>query len=218
MTDNEMQEVLALYPSLASVTPTLLDLPVTCGLHQAPVGAVLFMEHQACQGFPLVLQGEIKVFQSALDGRSLELYRVAAGELCLASSASLFRQLPLIATGVTTEQARFLVVTPDVFEAWLAHPAFRADILGLFSQRMMDLSALVNAVAFQKLDQRLAAVLLNAGGDVFVSHQVLAEQLGTVREMITRILRRFEQQGVVQLAREHIRIVDVEALKIIAAV
>ena len=77
--------------------------------------------------------------------------------------------------------------------------------------------ALVEAVAFQRLDQRLATALLGHGVVVHASHQALADQLGTVREIVTRLLKQFERSGWVRLARERIELVDAAALRRVAA-
>jgi len=205
-----------LYPSLAQVQPAP-DAPES-GLKpfDVPVGSVLFNENTACQGFPLVLTGEIKVSRNSGDGRSLELYRVVPGELCLVSSACLFRTQPLTAHGVTTKPSTLLLITPELFKRWLETPAFRNDVLGLFAERMADLTSLIDAVAFQRLDRRLAASLLGRGQQLNVTHQTLADELGTVREMVTRLLRRFEREGWVSLGREQIQIISSAALRDLA--
>lgn len=206
----------ALYPALTQVSPGLPALgPVATPL-LVPAGTVLFSENTPCQGFPLVLEGEVKVSRRSADGRSLELYRVVPGELCLVSSASLFRSTPVSAQGVTTKPTQLLLITPPVFMQWLETPSFRDEVLGLFAERMADLTGLIDAVAFQRLDQRLAAALLGRGQDVALTHQQLADELGTVREIVSRLLRRFEREGWVELARERIGIVDSKALRALA--
>jgi CRP/FNR family transcriptional regulator len=182
-----------------------------------PAGTVLFDENAPCQGFPMVLDGEVRVSRDSGDGRSLELYRVVPGELCLVSSACLFRSQPLSAHGVTTKPTTLLLIPPPVFAQWLETPAFRNEVLGLFAERMADLTGLIDAVAFRKLDQRLAAALLGHGADLSTTHQRLADELGTVREIVTRLLRRFEREGWVELARERIRITDSTALRALAS-
>jgi CRP/FNR family transcriptional regulator len=144
------------------------------------------------------------------------LYRVVPGELCLVSSASLFRSAPLSAQGVTTRPSSLLMITPAVFVQWLETPVFRNDVLGLFAERMADLTGLIDAVAFQRLDQRLAATLLGRGQNLSMTHQQLANELGTVREMVSRLLRRFEREGWVELARENILIRNSRALRAVA--
>lgn len=215
--DNHPVTVYKLYPSLAQVQPPVSQLAQALQPLQVPAGTVLFNENTACQGFPLVLEGEVKVSRHSADGRSLELYRVVPGELCLASSASLFRTQPLSASGVTTKPTRLVVIAPDTFHRWLETPAFRDEVLGLFAERMADLTSLIDAVAFHRLDGRLASALLGHGSDIHCTHQALADELGTVREMVTRLLRRFEREGWVQLGREQIHIANAAALRDLAA-
>lgn len=207
-------DLLTLYPALEPLAPALAALQTQAVL--VPAGTQLFAQGAPCQGFPLVLAGEVRVACHAEDGRSLELYRVRPGELCLVSSASLFRGLPLGAQGVSTQACTLLMIPPTLFEEWLGVPAFRKLVLGLFAERMAELTSLVDAVAFQKLDQRLAAALLGRGQDLHLSHQTLADELGTVREMVTRLLRRFEREGWLTLGREHIHILNSQALRAVA--
>ena len=212
-----MTDPFALYPALAHVVPALAELGPTAGPITVPAGSVLFSENAPCQGFPLLLSGEIKVSRHSSDGRSLELYRVVPGELCLVSSACLFRSQPLSAHGVTTKATTLLLIAPTVFNQWLETPAFRNEVLGLFAERMADLTGLIDAVAFHRLDQRLAAALLGRGQELAITHQTLADELGTVREIVSRLLRRFEREGWVTLSRERIHISDSAALRAVAA-
>lgn len=212
-----MTDPFALYPALAHVVPALAELGPTAGPITVPAGSVLFSENAPCQGFPLLLAGEIKVSRHSSDGRSLELYRVVPGELCLVSSACLFRSQPLSAHGVTTKATTLLLIEPTVFNQWLETPAFRNEVLGLFAERMADLTGLIDAVAFHRLDQRLAAALLGRGQELAITHQALADELGTVREIVSRLLRRFEREGWVTLSRERIHISDSAALRAVAA-
>lgn len=179
--------------------------------------AVLFDENMPCRGFPLVLSGEIKVTRHSDDGRSLELYRVLPGEICLVSAACLFSGQLMTARGTATTATEVAIIPPERFEALLATPSFRSEILALFAQRMADLTSLVDAIAFRRLDQRLANALLGHGPIWMTTHQAIAEQLGTVREMITRLLKRFENAGWVVLSRERIEIRDAAGLRSAAA-
>lgn len=206
-----------LYPALTHVQPTLNELGVHAAPVEVPAGQVLFHQQSPCKGFPLVIDGEIKVSRSSGEGRTLELYRVIPGELCLVSSASLFRSQALSAEGVTTKASVLRLIPPAVFQQWLAYPAFRDAVLGLFAERMADLTSLIDAVAFHKLDHRLAAALLGHGSHVATTHQALADELGTVREIVTRLLRRFEREGWVKLGREEIQIINVAELRQLAS-
>ncbi len=206
-------DLLSLYPALGGLPGLLPRLMVM----QVPAGTQLFRENEACQGFPMVLSGEVRVSRSAANGRELELYRVSPGEMCLVSSAGLFADQPLTARGVATCETRLALLSPADFRAALTDDHFRAYVLGLFAARMADLTGLIEAIAFQRLDSRLASALLGHGQQVRATHQALADELGTVREIVTRLLHRFEREGLVELSRECITIRDSAGLRAVAA-
>jgi CRP/FNR family transcriptional regulator len=205
------------FPWLGDVRPAPGEPGAVGDVLDVPAGTVLFDVNQPCGGFPIVLEGEVRVSQSSVDGRTLELYRVGAGEICLVSAACLFGDHPMTGRGETLRDSRLLLVPPETFDAWMSAPSFRRFVLGMFADRMVDLTGMVDAVAFHRLDERLAAALLGHGQELRCTHQQLAEQLGTVREMVTRVLRRFEREGWVALSRERIRILDSVALRSRAA-
>jgi CRP/FNR family transcriptional regulator len=107
-----------------------------------------------------------------------------------------------------------MVVLPaPSFHALLEkHASFRDYVFHLFSDRLTDLMQLVSAVAFQKLDQRLAALLVSKPSPLLVTHQALADELGSAREIVSRLLKGFADQGWVKLAREQIEVTDKTAL------
>lgn len=207
----------SLYPFLDDGLPLSQELPPTLNRIKVRAGTVLFDENTPCQGFPLVLSGEITVTRHSEDGRSLELYRVLPGQICLVSAACLFRGQLMTARGVASTATELAIMTPEHFENLLEKPAFRREILILFAERMTELTSLVDAIAFHRLDQRLARVLLSHGPVWLTTHQAIAEQLGTVREIVTRLLKRFENAGWVVLSRERIEICDVGGLRSQAA-
>jgi CRP/FNR family transcriptional regulator len=217
--DTEIAQLSELYPALNALPAAVRDraLNQQAMWVSVPAGATLFEEQAPCQGFPMVLSGEVRVARGSSQGRALELYRVGPGELCVVSASCLFGQHLLSANGVTTSPTRLAVLTPPAFDACCAHEPFRRFVFGVFADRLADLMALAEAVAFQRLDQRLAAALLGHGEVLHASHQALADELGTVREMVTRLLRRFERAGWLALGRERIELRDAAALRRLAA-
>lgn len=211
--------LLALYPVLGELPVAVRDEVLATQAQQAsaPAGTLLFDEGAPCRGFPLVLSGAVRVARGAPNGRSLELYRVTPGELCVVSTSCLFGQRPMAAHGETTEPTELILLAPAGFERWAAFEPFRRFVFGLFADRLADLMALAEAVAFQRLDQRLAAALLGHGATLKLTHQALADELGTAREIVTRLLRRFELAGWVSLGRERIELRDAAALRAVAA-
>jgi CRP/FNR family transcriptional regulator len=211
--------LLPLYPVLADLpADLLLSVLANHARHvQVPAQQPLFTEGAPCQGFPMVLDGEVRVARGDPQGRSLELYRVGPGELCVASTSCLFGQSLLVAHGHTVAASELVLLTPAGFEQWTAAAPFRRFVFGLFADRLADLMALAEAVAFQRLDQRLATALLGHGSVVLGTHQALADELGTVREIVSRLLRRFERAGWLLTGRERIEIIDAAALRALAA-
>lgn len=202
----------ALYPALAGLPP-ILGLPHI----RVPAATTLFTEGAPCQGFPMVLQGEIRVARGSPGGRQLELYRVTPGDLCVVSTSCLFGTQPLSAQGMTTQDSELLLLTPSQFESCCSDDRFRRFVFSVFADRLADLMALAEAVAFQRLDQRLAHALLGHGRRIHATHQQLADELGTVREIVTRLLRRFERAGLVSCTREQIDVLDAVALRQMAS-
>jgi CRP/FNR family transcriptional regulator len=214
---HELQE---LYPSMSSVPALELESEWAGGaaVMQVPRGTQLFAPGSNCGGFPLVLSGEARVFRMAPSGRQLEMYRLTPGEICLVSSASLFSGEVLTAYAEMQTDGALWMIRPELFEHWLqCAPAFRQFVLGQFAARMADLTALIDALAFHRLDQRLAQALLGQGPRLQSTHQQLADRLGTAREIVTRLLKRFEAAGWVGLSREKIDILQPAVLRQVAA-
>jgi CRP/FNR family transcriptional regulator len=206
------------YPAITALDPALRESVIARELRwlDVPAGARLFDEGRPCPGFPLVVSGEVRVERGSHAGRGLELYRVQRGELCVVSTAGIATARPMQAEGIASQPSELALLSPVGFDRWCAAEPFRRFVFEVFAERLADLMALVEAVAFQRLDQRLAAALLGHGAVVHATHQALADQLGTAREMVTRLLKRFEAAGQVRLARERIEIVDAAALRALA--
>jgi len=212
-----LQQLDGLYPVLAELPQKLREeIAAAAQAVTVPPGATLFDERQPCQGFPFVLAGAIRVAKVSASGRELPLYRVTPGETCIITSSCLLGNAPYNARG-TTESETILVMLPQgMFTELLAQTPFRNFIFNLFAERMADLMRLVEEVAFRKLDQRLAALLLGKGRVVHATHQQLADELGSVREMVSRLLKGFAEQGWVALGREQIEIRDASGLRRLA--
>lgn len=182
-----------------------------------PAGTVLFDEHQPCQGFPFVISGGIRVLKPAANGRELPLYRVLPGESCIITSSCLLGHTDYNARGITESETTLALMPRALFDEMLAQPPFRDFVFHLFSERIAELMQLVEEVAFRKLDQRLAGLLLGKGRVIHATHQQLADELASVREMVSRLLKGFAEQGLVRLSREQVEILDPPGLRRLAA-
>lgn len=178
-----------------------------------PAGTILFDDAQPCQGLPQIEQGRVRVFKSFPNGRELLLYHIEPGDSCIVSLACLFTGDRYNARAVAETEVTGRILPISEVQARLAEPAFRDALLGQFARRLSELMALVDAVVTHRLDQRLATLLLQHGEESPFTHQQLADQLGTVREIVSRLLRRFQEEGWVAGERGRVRILDAAALQ-----
>lgn len=218
MNDAVKSQLLALFPSLRDLPAELMRrLDQETAYIEAPAGTVLFENSSPCQAFPMPLSGSVRVVRTGANGRELQLYRVAPGESCIITSSCLLGQNAYPARGIAEGSLSAVVVPRALFTLLIEqHPPFRAYVFNLFGERLADLMQLVEEVAFRKLDQRLAALLLSKGEIIHATHQGLADELGSVREIISRLLKGFQEQGMLELGREQIRVLDAKTLHSIA--
>lgn len=185
---------------------------------QVPAGTVLFDTGSACQALPLLLSGSIRVFKRAETGREISLYRVSQGELCIVTISCLLGANAYPATGIAESEIRAIALPRPLFMRLTEnHPPFRQEVFHLFAERLSGLMQLVEEVAFHKLDQRLAGLLAARAPQIIGSHQQLADELGSVREIVSRLLKQFEDQGWIRLGREKVDVLDSGALQAFAS-
>jgi CRP/FNR family transcriptional regulator len=187
-------------------------------LVRVPAGGTLFDAKQPCRGFPLVLGGSVRVAMHAPSGREILLYRVEPGQGCILSGGCLLGHSDYAARGVAEDDVTLLSLPPALFhELMLASEPFRRFVFGMYGERLAEVMALVEEVAFRRLDERLAQLLVQRGPVLEATHQKLADELGSVREIVSRLLRGFEERGWVRLERERITVLRPEALARLAA-
>jgi len=210
--------VLSLYPVFSELSGDgLRDLLDQGELREVPAGTLMFDERAPCQAFPLLLNGSIRVSKVGEGGREILLYRVVPGEACVLTTSCLLGDSAYGGRGVAETALLLLALRAPLFARLIAaEPAFRKYVFALFSERVSELMQLVEAVAFQRLDRRLASLLLGKGRTLRVTHQQLAEELGSVREIVSRLLKGFAEQGLVSLGREQIEVLDARRLRAVA--
>lgn len=184
---------------------------------RVPAGGVLFDAGQPCRGFPLVLEGSVRVAMASPLGREILLYRVEPGQGCILSGGCLLGHADYSARGVAEENVTLLSIRPALFQALMVESEpFRRFVFGMYGERLSEVMQLVDEVAFRRLDQRLAQLLVHRGPVIDATHQKLADELGSVREIVSRLLRGFESRGWVQLERERITVREPSALAALA--
>ena len=177
----------------------------------APTGGTLFQPGQACERLVLLTDGVVRVRMVSETGREIQLYRVHPGETCVMSG-----ERPYQAEGIAEVPIQGVAISRGLFRELLdASPAFRDEVLTVQTRRIFDLVSLVDELAFHRTESRLAARLLQRAGkdnSVAETHQELALDIGTAREVVSRRLKRFEAQGLVALERGRVHILDRDRL------
>jgi CRP/FNR family transcriptional regulator len=202
-----------IYPVLRELPAALLrKFEETATLVAAARSKRLFDVGSPCTDYPLLIEGTIQISKSSPEGHELLLYLLNPGESCVVTVVALLGETSFPARGTAMTPLSLFSIPRGLFlEMVLESPAFRVFVFSFLSLRLSHLMALVDDVAFRRVDQRLASRLLLQQPDA-TTHQMLADELGTSREVVSRILERFQQSGMVRLGRKRIEILNRNAL------
>lgn len=183
---------------------------------RVPKGTVLFGPGKTAENLLLLLEGTVRVHQTTEGGREIVLYRVHAGESCVLTTACLLAHEDYSAEGVAETDIEAAAIPRRVFDDLVAQSgSFRTFVFSAYSRRITELFHVIEELAFQKVDIRLAQKLVElAGGDghLQATHAQLAAELGTAREVISRQLQEFQRRGWVETARGSVSLSNPEAL------
>lgn len=178
----------------------------------APTGTILSSIGAPCHNFIILQQGLIRIYRPAGDGRSITLYHVGEGESCILTASCVLNTQPFPAIAKIEKNAEGLVLPAKQIHLWLkTEPQRQQYIFFLLSQRIEDLIHLVDALAFRHLDVRLAKWLSehsNHSKIIPTTHQIIADDLASSREVISRLLKEFERDRIIKLSRGVIEIID----------
>ncbi|VAW68747.1 transcriptional regulator, Crp/Fnr family [hydrothermal vent metagenome] len=185
---------------------------------RVPAGTRLYTEAEHCERFMWLLEGTVRVFKNSPEGREITLYRVRPGDVCVLSLQSLLCGEGFPAEATAESDLLGLSLTLSEFNRALDQSDdFRRYLLKILSQRIGNVMKLVSEVTFQRLDLRLACLMgqlfeRSNGEPVKITHAQIARELGTTREMISRILKEFEHQNCIRLQRGEVHLISREGL------
>jgi CRP/FNR family transcriptional regulator len=212
-------QVSDVFPFLQSIPPRSREVFLTQAVRKSLANKqVLVRDGNECAYLPFVLEGTLRVFKISETGKELTLYRIERGESCILTATCILNgnRFPAIAeaeqrTEVLLVPARLLVRFVEEYAEW------RRFVFSLYSKRLEIVLSLVEEVAFHHVDMRIAAYLLKSAkghqGIVSRTHAEIASELGTSREVVTRILRDFEADGLIQTLRGKIKILGASDLE-----
>lgn len=220
--ENQYERIAQTLPFLRRAEPQARrDFLDNAYLARIPAGHDVFVEGDEAEAIALLLSGVVRVYKIGENGREITLYRFGNGESCiLTANVILSRQtFPAIAT--VERDAEAVMIPAGAFRQWIGrYDLWRDFIFGLLSQRLASVIATVDEVAFRRMDVRVAAFLLarsQDGGQVHITHQQIAAELGSSREVISRLLESLEDGGLIRRSRGVIEVLDVKGLATLAA-
>jgi len=176
-----------------------------------PSGLQVYNEGDACSSIAFVLTGGIRVYKLAENGREITLYEIGPGETCILNASCILAGLSYPANAVCLAETDVILVPAAGFRRLIdTHAQLREFVFRILSERLAGVMELISEVAFRRMDERLMDYLIerSENGRLAATHQMIADDLGTSREVVSRLLKDFERRGIVRLSRSSISIID----------
>ena len=195
-----------------SINPDLLEkLKKEGAIKTLPQDTVMLDESEYIKYIPIVLQGSIKVFRQDEDGREILLYYIKPGESCVASFLGALSNSTSKIKAVVEDKAEVLILPiHKAVDLIRENPRWLEFIFQLYNKRFEELLSVINAIAFQKVDSRLWDFLLKKAEitktkELNITHQQIADELGTAREVVSRLLKQLEREKKIALSRNKVK-------------
>jgi len=199
------------FPALLQLEPNAREtLLKSARIVEAPIGTIGYREGGACGAYVMRLVGQSRVYKMSSSGREILLYRVAAGETCVITTTCLLGNSNYPASTIVEEPIKDVIIPSAAFnQLMIDSKVFRTFVMTNYGALISDLIVLLDEVAFHSLDARLAKLLLDSGSSTIGrTHQLIADELGTAREVVSRLLKEFERLGAIRLARGRVDLRD----------
>ncbi len=182
-----------------------------------PVGRDVFVEGDHVDAIALLISGAVRVYKIGESGREITLYRFGHGESCILTANAILNQKTFPAIAVVESEAEAVMIPAETFRDWVRrYDVWRDFVFDLLSQRLSSVMSIVDEVVFRRMDARVATLLLTRtrrGSPIHMTHQEIAAELGSSREVISRILEGFVSSGLINSSRGQVEILDQEGLQ-----
>lgn len=193
------------------------DLQGAAFFARIPAGKDVFVEGDRADAIALLVSGVVRVYKIGETGREITLYRFGFGESCVLTANAILSQQSFPAIATVEQDAEAVMIPAETFRDWVRrYDVWREFVFDLFSQRLSTMMAVVDEVAFRRMDRRVAALLLqraNIQNPLRMTHQEIAAELGSSREVISRLIEDFAGLGIIRTGRGTIEVLDFESLE-----
>jgi len=216
--ETQYQRFVRAVPTFTDIDPDLLrEFRQKAFFARIPEGHDVFIEGDLVDAIALLISGVVRVYKIGEMGREITLYRFGNGESCILTANAILNQKTFPAVAVVESEAEAVMVPADTFREWVRRYDFwREFVFDLLSQRLSSVMSIVDEVVFRRMDARIAALLLKRtlpGGRIQITHQEIAAELGTSREVVSRILEGFASAALIGSSRGQVEILDKEGLR-----
>ena len=217
ITDQQLKFVTQVLPVLDGADTQLVrEFQQVAYLARIPAGQDVFLEGDRVEAIALLISGVVRVYKIGETGREITLYRFGNGESCILTANAILSQKTFPAIATVEKEAEAVMIPADTFRDWVRRfDPWREFVFDLLSERLSTVMAVVDEVVFQRMDRRVATLLLDRSQTqhpIRATHQEFAAELGSSREVISRILEDFSQKGWVEVGRGTVEILDEDGL------
>ncbi len=221
--DQQLHRISQSLPILKDATSQLVrEFQQAAFLARIPVGHDVFLEGDNVDAIALLISGVVRVYKVGETGREITLYRFGHGESCILTANAILSQKSFPAIATVEKEAEAVMIPADRFRDWVKrYNAWREFVFELLSERLSTVMAVVDEVVFQRMDRRVASLLLSKSKilhPIRATHHEIAAELGSSREVISRILEDLSQKGLIEVRRGIIEILDFDELSALALV
>lgn len=209
MTKNEFIKTFLIFRN--SADELLKELLVIARHQDVPAGKQIYSEGDSCPVIAFVISGEIRVYKTGQTGREITLYEIGPGETCILNASCILSGTSYPANAVTLSDVTMLLIPSSDFRRLVdRHEEMRDFVFALLSRRLSGVMELVEEVAFGRMDERLLDYLIekSENGNLETTHQKIANDLGTSREVVSRLLKDLERKQEVRLSKNSISLLN----------
>lgn len=185
-------------------------------IKQFPEGQFICWEGDVCAQLAIVLSGIVRVYKVGESGREVTLYRIEENDSCILTASCILSQIRFPALAVVEKEVRAALIPAAILRNWIEqYDVWREYVFRLMSKRLADVITTVEEITFRRVDVRIAEFLAGLTGEqehIAITHQQIAYELGTAREVVSRILKDFERENIIALTRGSITVQNKQAL------
>ena len=215
---DQFKRVSLALPILQQAEPKLVrEFQQAASLARIPAGHDVFLEGDRVDAIALLISGVVRVYKIGETGREITLYRFGNGQSCILTANAILSQKTFQAVATVEKEAEAVMIPAATFRDWvIRYDLWREFVFDLLSQRLSTMMEIVDEIVFRRMDARIASLLLTRArfqNPMRITHQEIAAELGSSREVVSRLLEDFSERGLIRSARGEIEVLDAEGLK-----